>query len=90
MREAIYPQITCPALALALVIAGYRQMTADKAKEGIMTESEIELSKKILHAQEMALQTSTVLFMQSSMIELLQLRIEKLEAVVEGMCVGKG
>ncbi len=55
-----------------------------------MTAAEIELSKKLLHAQLLAKQSADLVLIVSRQVDLLKVRIDKLEAVVEGMAIGKG
>ncbi len=54
-----------------------------------MTAAEAELSKKLLHAQLLAKQSADLVLIVSRQVDLLKVRIDKLEAVVEGMCVGR-
>ena len=55
-----------------------------------MTKTEEELSKKLLNTQILAMQAIEIVDLQRTTIECLARRIDRLEAVVEGMCVAKG
>ena len=55
----------------------------------IMTEEGIELSKKLLHAQGIGMKTLNLVMAQAFIISSLEQRLDKLEAVVEGMALAK-
>lgn len=54
-----------------------------------MTDVEIELSKKLLNAQSLAMQAADLALLYGEEIVALLERVDKLEAVVEGMAAGK-
>ena len=53
-----------------------------------MTNSETELSKKLLNAQMMCRQALDISMAQQTVISMLVARLDTLEAVVEGMAIG--
>ena len=55
-----------------------------------MTKTEEELSKKMLHAQMLAMQSVELVVMLGDEVSALRLQIEKLQAVVDAMTIARG